>query len=228
MPVFTAQGKELAIPSLIDLDYESARQKALEAGFKIHPSLEQRFDPLFPQGVILEQNPPPNTLSKLGRKIKLTLSAGEKLFPVPELIGISEKEAVMRIRSQGFTVYPDNSILIFSDYYPDGVVAEQSMPPASMMRKGAPIRLTVSMGVKPHKFLVPDLHALNFSKAKRHILKAGLSLGAVESVYFPQADSGLVVEQTPQPGEKVQESTPVNLQIAGAAPSAKNSPADEE
>jgi len=216
MPIFTAHGQELPIPNLVDLEYETARQKALNSGFKIHSTIEQKFDPLFPEGVVLEQYPPAATLSKLGRKIKLTVSAGEKLFPVPELIGISEKEAVMRIRAEGFFTDPDSDNFVFSDYYPEGVIAEQSMPPASMMRKNSFIRLTVSMGAKPQKFMVPEVRTLSFFKARKELLKAGLSLGFVEYIYFPQADSGQVVEQIPAPGSKALESTPVNLQIAGA------------
>ncbi len=218
MPVFTAHGQELPIPKLVDLDYETARQKAQNSGFRIHSTIEQKFDPLFPEGIVLEQYPPASTLSKLGRKIKLTISAGEKLFPVPELIGISEKEAVMRLRAEGFYTHPDSNNFVFSDYYPEGVIAEQSMPPASMMRKNSFLGLTVSLGAKPQKFVVPEVRALKFFKAKKELLKAGLSLGFIEYIFFPQADSGQVVEQTPAPGAKVQELTPVNLQIAGAAP----------
>lgn len=215
MPIVTSQGKAVEIPDLFEKDLTSARRIAAKAGFLIHETIVERNDPQFAANTVIEQYPAPYTQSKYGRKIRVVVSAGEMLYPVPEVIGISEKEAEMKILSRGFTLEEDSLTFVFSDYYPEGVVAEQSMPPGTEMRKGENISLTISLGAKPIHFIVPDLKTMNFREAKRALLKAGLSVGYIELIYFPLADSGIVVEQEPVPKAKVEELEAVNLKISG-------------
>ena len=215
MPMATSQGKAVEIPDLFEQDLSLARKTASKAGFLIHETIIERNDPQFAANTVIEQYPAPFTQSKYGRKIRVVVSAGEMLYPVPNVVGISEKEAEMKILSRGFTLEEDSLTFVFSDYYPEGVIAEQSMPPGTEMRKGENISLTISLGVKPIHFIVPDLKTMNFREAKRALLNAGLSVGYVELVYFPMADSGIVVEQEPVPEVKVDELEAVNLKISG-------------
>ena len=215
MPMATSHGREVEIPDLFERDINTARQTASRAGFKIHETITERNDPQYPAKTIIEQYPAPFTMSKYGRKIRVVVSAGELLYPVPDIVGISEKEAEMKLLSQGFIIIEDSLTFVFSDYYPEGVVAEQSMPPGIEMRKGECISLTISLGVKPSHFIVPDLKTLNFREAKRALLKAGLSVGYIESIHFPLADSGVIVEQEPVPDVRVKEFGAVNLKISG-------------
>jgi len=214
MPMATSHGREVEIPDLFEKDLSLARQTASKAGFKIHEAIVERNDPQFAANTVIEQYPAPFTMSKYGRKIRVVISAGEMLYPVPDVVGISEKEAEMKILSQGFTMVEDSLTFEFSDYYPEGVVAEQSMPPGTEMRKGENISLKISLGAKPMHFIVPDIKTMNFRDAKRALLKAGLSVGYVDFIHFPMADSGIVVEQEPDPEVRVKEHEAVNLKIS--------------
>ena len=215
MPLVTGQGREFDIPDVVEKDLKSARRVIKKTGFKVHSDIEKRFDPYHPSGLVIEQFPPPNTRSKLGRKVRLAISAGEKLYPVPDVVGISEKEARMKIGSDGFRTIDDSIEFIFSDYYPEGVVAEQSMPAGSELTRGSFIGLTVSVGQEPKKFAAPDVTTLRKNEARRALAKAGMTIGYIEFVYFPVADSGIVVKQEPSAGTKVEKFSPVNLQFSG-------------
>ncbi len=214
MPMVTAHGEELKVPNLLEMPYDQARKRARDLGFRIHSKIEERYDPFYPENIIIEQHPAPYTLSKKGRKIRIVLSAGEKLYPVPEVVGISEKEAIMKLKSEGFQVIEDSLKFIFSDYYPEGVVAEQSMPVGTMLKKGEPINLTISLGSKPSRFIVPEVETMTLQEAKRALYKAGLTVGLLEWEEFTLADSGIIIEQIPQPGTTVEESSAVNLIIS--------------
>ena len=215
MPLGTGHGREFDIPDVVEKDFAAAQRIIKKAGFKLHPDVEERYDPYHPSGLVIEQFPPPNTRSKLGRKVKLAISAGEKLYPAPEVVGISEKEARMKISSEGFRTIDDSIEFIFSDYYPEGVVAEQSMPAGGVLSRGSFIGLTVSVGSEPKRFVVPDVTTLNKNEARRMLAKAGLTMGYIEFVHFPMADSGIVVKQDPSAGKRVEKFSPVNLQFSG-------------
>ena len=215
MPAVTKHGKELEIPDLFEMTFDIASRKSAASGFKIVLA-DSRYDEYYQPGIVIEQSPAPFTRSKMGRKIRVIVSEGEQLFPMPDVVGISEKEAVFKLEAHGITVSEDSAKYIFSDYYPDGVVAEQSPPPAAMLKRGYEAVLTVSMGPLPRKFIVPDLYTLDLKEISHLIRKAGLTMGEVEIVHFPQADSGVVVEQSPEPGVQLDYLSRIDLKVSGA------------
>ncbi len=211
MPLATRHNAEREVPDLYELPLEEARKAAKKAGFKAIDA-EKRFDSNHPPGVVIEQFPAPYNVSKVGRKIKLVTSSGERLYPVPDVVGVPEKEAVFKVEERGFEVSEIKRV--FSDYYPRGVVKEQSVPTDTLLRRDDSIVLTVSRGALPTSFVVPELYALKSKDAEELIEDAGLLLGRVEEIHHPHAAEGLVVEQFPRPGTEVKYMSRVNLKIS--------------
>ena len=136
------------------------------------------------------------------------------IFPMPEVIGTPLREALFKLEEQSFTV-PDDSIkLVFSDYYPDGVVTEQPFAPGTKLESRTKLSLVVSMGKIPGKFIVPELIAMNLKQAREAILRAGLSLGNISFVQHAHADSGLVVYQSLPADSKSEFMNSVDLRIS--------------
>ena len=213
MPLITLHGHEREIPDLFELELETAQYTAKEEGFKLLKA-EDRFDSFYPPGVVIEQSPPPFTLSKIGRKIKVVVSGGEQLFPMPEVRGIPLKEALFKLDEKGFQVSDDSVKLIFSGYYPEEVVVEQPYPPETMLKQGTILGLTVSMGPLPKKIIVPELYALSLKEAQEAITRTGLTMGKIEMIPHAHADSGLVVEQSIPPEAEVEYLDPISLKIS--------------
>ena len=213
MPIATGHGREKEIPDLFEMEISQANAAAKQLGFKLVKS-ESRFDSFYPAGLIIEQAPPPYTLSKIGRKIKVVISDGEQVFPMPEVIGIPLKEAEFKLDEKGFEVPPDSISLIFSDIYPDGVVAEQPFVPGTMMHRGTTINLIVSMGKMPKSFKVPELYTLPVKDAVELLTRAGLQVGDIQLVKHEFADSGIVVDQSLPPETKLNYLDKINLRVS--------------
>jgi len=217
MPIVTAHGREKEIPDLFELPVEKAKELAREEGFKFK-ILESRFDSFYPPGIVIEQIPPPFTISKVGRRIKVVVSEGEKLYPMPDITGSTLRDALFKLEELSFTV-PDDSIkLVFSDYYPDGVITEQPFAPGTMLGGRTRLSLIVSMGKIPGEFIVPEVIAMNLKQARESILRAGLSVGDISFVQHAHADSGLVVSQSLPASTKTEFMKPIDLGISLGKP----------
>jgi len=63
-------------------------------------------------------------------------------------------------------------------------------------------------------FEVPDLRGLGIASATERLAGAGLELGAVDSLQHPSVAAGLVLGQSPLPGQLLRPETPVRITIS--------------
>lgn len=96
---------------------------------------------------------------------------------------------------------------------PDGRIIFQRPGPATRVKEGRTVYVSVSRGDKP--FAVPDLTAgISLREARFRVEQAGLSVGRVEEVPS-EPPPGLVVGQHPEPGAQVPRGSPVDLRVSG-------------
>ena len=62
--------------------------------------------------------------------------------------------------------------------------------------------------------MVPDLQGMELREARERLGGAGLSVGVIESLGHPTADSGVVVGQAPLPGQLALPSSPVRVSVS--------------
>lgn len=197
MPWYTKHGEALAVPNVIAQRFEDAEEllelqglKAIKAGEKNNAQL--------PFGYVVEQNPRPNRLVKMGRRVYLTISSGERKFEMPNLVGLSETNARERLKS--YSLLLEDIVYRYSSEEPRDAVMAQSKNPEILVRVGTAIEITVSLGEPTENVIVPSLLGRTLDVAKRRLVKAGLVLGKVTykindeyipySVLFQSLDAG--------------------------------------
>jgi serine/threonine-protein kinase len=95
---------------------------------------------------------------------------------------------------------------------PDGRIIFQRPGPASRVKEGRTVYVSVSRGDKP--FTVPDLTTgISLREARFRVEQAGLSVGRVEEIPS-EALVGVVVGQRPEPGAQVSRGSAVDLQVS--------------
>jgi len=95
---------------------------------------------------------------------------------------------------------------------PDGRIIFQRPGPASRVKEGRTVYVSVSRGDKP--FTVPDLTTgISLREAKFRVEQAGLAVGQVEEIPST-ALVGVVVGQAPEPGTQVSRGSAVDLQVS--------------
>ncbi len=126
MPVYTQKGQEAELPDVTEYPFEDAKKLLESKGFKVIKD-QEKYDSMYPQGVVISQNPEPYTRVKKGRRVYLTVSAGEKPVLVPNLVGRSEREGSFLLQQMGLLV--GKVEYQFDHYYPAGVICGQSIVP---------------------------------------------------------------------------------------------------
>ena len=126
---------------------------------------------------IIAQYPKPYSFVKPGRTVKLKVTQSEKMVSVPNLIGHSQRSAELMLHQLGLEIDT-----IYTEYNPDfkkGTVAWQSPKGNDLIKKGWGIHLTISRGMPPNFFQVPNLFGLSHDKAVIELERAGLNIGTV-------------------------------------------------
>jgi beta-lactam-binding protein with PASTA domain len=133
------------------------------------------YSATYEAGTIVDQYPLPNTRVKEGRTVRLKIAHLERMVSIPDLIGRSIRSAELMLTQSGLeidTVYKE-----FNSDVPSGNVTWQYPKGGDMLNKGMGLHLTVSLGVPPNFFQVPNLFGLSKRKAVNDLHKAGFSVG---------------------------------------------------
>ena len=119
-------------------------------------------------------------------------------YPIPDVVGLEEDVAKEKITSEGFTL--DDTVEEPSDEQEEGRVFRMVPKAGEMREKGAEIRLYVSTGKE--KLEMADYRG----KESRQVVKM-LERYDFEHIDISEQHSdeepGIVLEQTPEPGEEV-------------------------
>jgi len=133
---------------------------------------------------------------------------------MPDVVGIGATEAqqVLRGRSLGMKVEDR----VYSNLAVDAVV-RQSPPPDTRVKTGQYAHVVLSLG--PQSVSIPHLKDLSLRAAQVELLRSGMQVGEVSSVYLPGATPDAVILQNPAPGTTNVQSPHVNLLVTvGARP----------
>jgi len=212
-PIYTRHGQEIIVPDLTNLFYEDARDKLSRMNLKIVEE-SKKFDMnnVFPIGVIMSQNPPPESKVKKGRRIYVIVSKGEPIIEMPDLTKRSERNAIFLLANKGLQlgeIHYD-----FTDLYPAGVVIDQSVPPGTEIKPGLMVDIVVSSGRFPDKFIVPNVVNRTLTEAKKIIFEAGLTLGSVSFEVREDLLPETVIVQSLQPNIEVFQADTINLLVS--------------
>ena len=211
MPAYVRHGQVVTLPDTQGMVIEDAFKLLESRGF-IPIEKEPKITTVFDPGRVYEQNPSPFSKVKRGRRVYLTPTLEERLLVVPDIIGLSQRNAKLRIERSGFKI--DSVFFDYSEKILEGAVIAQSLPPNIEAKRGTPVWLTVSLGGQPDHFKVPELRGKSLKTAKKMIAKAGLKDGEVSYRLGEDLIPYTVLWQSVKPGTRLNERLPVDLIVS--------------
>ncbi|MBI4529942.1 MAG: PASTA domain-containing protein [Candidatus Latescibacteria bacterium] len=143
MPAVVRHGDVVSVPDVAGRPVREAEETLKREGFGFKVG-ETRYDPNTREGRIVAQSPRPKALAKRGRRVYLTISRGEQLHEVPDIQGVSLRQAELQLRNSGFKV--GRVTYRSSEDIPRGVIVSQHPLPGDSVGRGVPVNLTVSTG----------------------------------------------------------------------------------
>jgi serine/threonine-protein kinase len=127
-----------AVPDVRRVDADRARIILEASGFVVSvDSLESQI----PRGRVVSSVPAPDQTVALPSEIRLQVSTGPPMVPMPLLLGLEEADALAVLDSLGLVVGEVEEVFRFGR--DQGVVVEQEPSADTPMDRGAAVRLAV-------------------------------------------------------------------------------------
>jgi len=136
--------KPIAVPPVVSVPYEQAAATLQGAGFAV---ARRDVDSSEPKGVVVQMDPPANTLASKGATITIYVSKGPKESAVPDVTSFSRADAVATLLNSHFKA--DVIVLDVTDPSQDGVVLTQSPGPGETAKPGTTVTITVGRYTPP-------------------------------------------------------------------------------
>ncbi len=164
-----------------------------------------------PKNHVILQEPEPGTEIKKGRDVRIIISKGTKTVLMPNLAGLSFRQARIIFEEnglcQGALTQTYNS-----NIEKEAIIAQYPIA-GFIVERGKCINLLVSMGPRPRSYKMPDLNRLSLNDAIDLIEKFNLVLGQIQSQFFENKPKNTIISQEPPAGYRIDEGNPVNLVI---------------
>jgi len=204
-------GNYVAIPNVVgatlSVAYESIYREGLQVG-----RVEEKPSSSEPPNTVLAQRPAAGKVVRAGRRVDLSVSAGQDLEPTPQFVGktIQEIESNTTASTDFVLVIPYARMPHNS---PNGMIIGQDPPAGKRIPRGSKISLLVSSGSgTARSFAMPNVIGIRYTEALKTLNELGLS---VRPILIRRSDApiDIVVDQDPQANRLVNAGTLVKFYV---------------
>jgi beta-lactam-binding protein with PASTA domain/tRNA A-37 threonylcarbamoyl transferase component Bud32 len=197
--------EQVEVPGVVGKPLDEATQTLANAGFRW--TTKRVFSPDAPEGEVTKQNPKPGEQAEKGATIALTVSKGQELAAVPDVLQQTRQSAESELRSAGFVA---EAVPVDSDS-PQGLVVAQDPDPGTERPKGETVQISVSNG--PQTATVPDVLDQDQASAESELQAAGFKVRVVKQDTADPTQDGVVMDQSPAPGLEAQPGSRVTIVV---------------
>ncbi|MBD3220043.1 PASTA domain-containing protein [bacterium] len=208
LPRIVHRNTVVLTPDVRGMTVDGARLAVDEHGLTVAEDRD-RAHPTIPRGMILEQTPAAGSPIRSGRRVQVITSSGPPTGGVPDLTGLSYRQAEITLQRENFRLGRVSRIV--RDDVTSLTVVFQNPPAARELRKGRPVDLVVAEPAPPRLLCVPDLRGLAVYLARQMVTDAGCVLAPIVYERTDRTAPNLVLRQTPAPGHRIREGERIEL-----------------
>ncbi len=203
LDVYTNHNDFIKVPNFNDTHLSNLDSFVAVYGLK-YEIIDSVFDNSKQKGMVVNQDPLPNTDVKNNRRVYLTINSMKyRKVNFPDIFDLTLRQAVSKLQKNGLAVgelvyQPDiatNKVLAFK-------VSGVSIEIGQELYHGTTVDLVVGQGLSDEKVLIPNLLGLNRLEANITLKSSSLNIGLE---YFNKniSDSNLAIiyKQYPQPSK---------------------------
>ena len=202
----------VAVPTVTGMTEEEASATISAAGLKVGNVTTANSDE-YELGTVMSQDPAAGGRVEKGYAINLVVSAGIAQVEVPNVVGMSEADAITTIEQAelqvGLPIQRE-----FNTEVPEGTVISSEPSAAIQVPKGTKITIIVSKGTELLK--VPDVVGKKKAVAEKTITDAGFKVKVTEE-YNDTTPVGNVISQNPDGGVSIDAGSTVTIVVSKGA-----------
>ena len=211
LSIYVNKNKDIYLPDVRNIDYNIAKEKLSNLGFKVE-ILFSDYNPVYNPGEVVKISPRPFTKLKSGRIIKLTVASDKNDVVLDDFTNISLRNVKLILNRNDLRI--DTLLYEYNNIIKKNHIITQYPKPSKLLRSNDLVTLVVSQGKPPNYYITPNLINLNLNKAKENISRAGLVLGNITYEFSKDFLNNTVLEQDKTPGMKLSFPARVNLIVS--------------
>ncbi|OUC93986.1 Stk1 family PASTA domain-containing Ser/Thr kinase [Streptosporangium minutum] len=199
-----SQTTTVTVPSLVGKNVTIAESEARRLGFLVEVGKAENDEKVL-KGNVLRTDPVAGTETEGKTKLVLIASAGPKRVAVPNVVGLDENSARVKLAEVGLVV--DDVRKQQSETVPRGQVMRTNPAVGNRVREGSKIDLVKSAGL-----VMPDVKGMPRDQADAMLRSAGFNPQFVEQTDAAQPCT--VIAQDPQPNAEIDKGAVVRLTLS--------------
>jgi Uncharacterized protein conserved in bacteria len=178
--IFTRHGSTYEVPNFSGKTVSEIQKMTNNGNLTIEVSDSVYIDSRN-RGIIVDQNPKPNTKVKSGRRIFVTINSVIPIMvPMPNLIDLSNRQAKAILDQQGLKIA---KLSFAPDIAANNVLAQKikgySVAPGTKVPRGSKVELVLGLGINNPQTGIPILAGLSSEEAQSRIFESSLNVGEV-------------------------------------------------
>jgi serine/threonine-protein kinase len=197
---------KVVVPELVGMTEQEVTNALDDVGLIVGP-IEYEFSEE-PSGTVLRHDPDAGTEVPEGSEVSIVFSRGTEQLPIPNLVGLSESEALAEIRKAGFEL---NNIRRDFSSEPDGTVIGQTPEAGTQAPEGALITVVISKGTELRK--VPSVVGKSQGDARTALEAEGFKVKVAEE-FSDNVDKGVVIGQSPDGNASLEVGGEVTIRVS--------------
>lgn len=221
--------QRVAVPNVVGRRRDDAIARLRSAGF--HAAVFS-VPSSSPRGFVVAQNPQASAKAPKGSRVRINVSQGAPAATtttgttttggttptttttasakVPRVVGLSQSAAQRKLHAAGFRV----RTAYVSSSKPSGTVVAQRPAPGTTLRRGAAVRINVSVGANPQPAkAVPDVTGEDEDTARSDLEAAGFQVSVVDEPTTDENEDGIVIDEDPVAGTRVPAGSLVTIYV---------------
>jgi eukaryotic-like serine/threonine-protein kinase len=210
MPRIVQHGVSVPVPAIAGMSIADARRTCAAAGLQLVEEDHQHSATLPPQHVV-SQSPAAQTPVKRGRGVRVVVSLGEERVAVPELRGLSLRQAGLELQNAQLIL---GQVARVRGAGGDGKVQVSSPHAGSEAAMGDSVAVLVASGDGSDAFLMPNLAGQELGDVRALIESRGFRVGDVAYRDVKDVFPGTVLEQSPARGARIRRGESIDLVVA--------------
>ncbi|MBI5789074.1 MAG: PASTA domain-containing protein [Candidatus Schekmanbacteria bacterium] len=207
---FFIKGTEVTVPALEGQNIVDALEKLNQLNLRLEIE-EQEFNAGVPSHYIIAQHPPAGSTIKAGRKVRIILSRGSQLVKIPTLLRTAWHQAQSVLHKEGLGI---GTLARVYNYAPSQEIIGQSPPAGFGVKRGTKVNLLVSKGPMTENYLMPDFIGQQVDSVTRRLKIMNASLGKVGQIIYQGISPGIVIDQSPPSGFRIQQGNLVDVTVS--------------
>ncbi|GGS87213.1 putative serine/threonine-protein kinase [Planobispora rosea] len=205
-PGTSSGGGKVAIPELASQTEKAASETLTSLGLKVKKTEEYSSEQ--PKGVVIGTDPKAGSEVEKGQEVTLIVSKGVEKVEVPDVVNMTAEEAQAALEAAGLKA----SLQTKPSGRKQGVVFETDPPAGKRVNKDSTVRIYVPAEAQE----VPNVLGFDVKDAKRQLEDLGFKVRVTEQP--SNEPEGIVLNQTPPAGSKLQPNTTIRLTVSTGQP----------